>query len=175
MSQVYLSTKSTPTVPTSFITDDGTAVPVLNNLNLIGGSTTVNDSDGLRIIGSGNTATVQITNRLFGTGSTVNAVTDDLVSFSLGGSVAVYNFRFQVVGRDTGTGNGVGYNVSATFKTDGVTATRINTPWSEDDEAGTLEDASVDIVASSNNVIVRVTGVAGQTISWVTEGSYIVV
>ncbi len=52
MSQIYKSaTGSSPSIPTSFETDDGTAVPALNILNVFGGP-------GISTSGSGNTVTI---------------------------------------------------------------------------------------------------------------------
>ncbi|HJZ04557.1 MAG TPA: hypothetical protein VJ327_01690 [Patescibacteria group bacterium] len=164
-----------PTVATSFPTDSGTAGPLLNILSVLGGTSTSDDSDGIRTTGAGSVVTVQLTNRLTGTGSTIGAATADIVTFSLGASTAIFRFVYQIVGRDTGTGDGVGYTITATFKTDGAIATRINTPFSEDDESASLVASGVDMVASGNNAILRTTGTAAQTISWKAVGEYITV
>lgn len=53
--QLATTTGSMPSVPTSFVTDDGTAIPALNILNVIGGS-------GIETSGSGNTITIEVIN-----------------------------------------------------------------------------------------------------------------
>ncbi len=177
MSQVYLGTSSSPAVPTSFVTDVGGPVtPAANVLDILADDTSDNNANGIRT--DGNTAAtvkVQLTNRLTGTSTTVGAATSDIVTFDLGASAAVFAFRFQVAGRDTGTGDGLGYNITSTFTTDGATATRVNTPFSEEDEDSSIEASSIDMIASGNNAILRATGTAAQTISWLAVGEYITV
>lgn len=174
MSQIYLSaTASTPSIPTSFVTDSGTAVPVANVLNLLGDDTTDNDTDGLRVIGSGSTATVQLTNRFYGTAITVGAASGNIISFDLGGSSMGYRFFFDVIARNTATNDTSAYTVTATFKTDGATATVINIPFVDADEAATLTGADVTMAASGNNALLQVTGVAALTINWAAVGRYI--
>jgi len=57
MSQIYKSAAgSSPAIPTSFVTDNGTAVPAANILNVVGNSSTVQTS------GAGNTITIKVIN-----------------------------------------------------------------------------------------------------------------
>jgi len=90
----------------------------------------------------------------------------------------VYRFTFIVSGRDTAganVGTGLGYTVDASARTDGSTSTIISTPDIDADEDTVLSAALMAVVASGNNVIVRATGVAGETISYRAVGSYVVV
>ena len=54
MSQIYTSVSSTPSVPTEFVTDDGSAIPAANILNVLGGQ-------GIETEGSGDTITINLT------------------------------------------------------------------------------------------------------------------
>jgi len=178
MSQISATLKSTPSVPTSFITDDGTAIPVANTLNLLARDTTDNNVNGLRTKADpsgGDDLYVELTNRVRGTATVSGATTGDIITLDLGASAAVYRFHLHVTGRDTGTGDGLGYSVFGSIKTDGATATVIKTAFTDGDEDVSLEDAQMDFIASGNNMILRATGVAAQTISYAAYGYYIVV
>ena len=178
MSQVsILSVSSTPSVPTTFTTDNGNAIPAANVIQFLGDDTTANNANGIQTSGTSNSATVELTNRLQGTASVTGAVTGDLITFTLDASNAkVYRFQFWVSGRDTGTGDGVGYTIDASARCDGAgTATVIGSPFQDADEDTSLSSSLMDVVASGNNIILRATGVAGQTISYSAVGSYVVV
>lgn len=179
MSQYYRRVDGgSPSVPTSFTTDDGTGIPAANNLNLLARDTTENDIDGIRSKAdpnNGDNVYIELTNRLQGSGTAIGAATADLITFDLGASAAVYRFTFIVAGRDTGTGEGATYNVLGAMRTDGVTATEISIDIDNEAEDAALVDAEIDLLASGNNAVLRVTGVAGQNISFQAVGSYVVV
>ncbi len=181
MSEYHINSQSVtppPTVPTSFVTDDGTAIPALNILNVNGIDSTENNSNGIitrATPASGNVLQVVLTNRLAGTGTSTNASVLNLSTLTLGSSAGVYRFQFDISGRDTVSGDGIGYTVFASAKTNGVTGTIISTPFIDNDEDASLVAASADFVASGNTVILQVTGVAGRTINYSSVGSYVVV
>jgi hypothetical protein len=184
MSQFFVGVTSgalPPVVPTTFETQDGDAVPAANILIVNGFDSTENNVNGIITKGGtpatslANEVDVIITNRLQGTVSSVNAATANLITFALGASAAVYRFTFDVTGRDTATGDGVGYTVLGSARTTGAAATVIASPFTDNDEDASLLLATVDLVASGNSVILQVTGVAGQTISYSAVGTYVVV
>lgn len=171
----HLSVSSSPAVATSYTTDSGSAVPVANVLQILANDTTSNNTNGVQTTGATNIVTVQLTNRLQGTGTATGAVPEDIITFDLGASPAVYRFEFDVAGRNTGTGDGVGYSVDATARTDGASATIIQTPNIDADEDILLVAALIIVVASGNNIILRVTGVVNQVIDYSAVGLYVVV
>lgn len=185
MSQIYKNSSSSgpipPTVATSYVTDvNSPAIPALNILNVPGGQTTSDNINGVRTDGSsgGNTLTVQLTNRLVGSAVVVGAVTGDVITFNLGASAAVYRFNVYVTGRDTAgafVGQGVGYTIDASARTDGATSTIISTPDIDADEDISLGSGLISFIATGNTIVVRATGVAGETISYKAVGTYVVV
>jgi hypothetical protein len=178
VSQIFKSSSSGPSppdVPTTFTTNSGNAVPAANILNVLGGSSTASNVNGITTTGSGNTLTVVLTNRLQGTGTSANGATSDLITFDLGGSAAVYRFKFEVTGRETTTGDGVGYTIFASAKTDGATATAIQTEFVDADEDASLNTANIDFITSGNDIILRFTGVALLTVDLSAFGTYVVV
>jgi hypothetical protein len=182
LSQIYKSLVSgpvPPAVPTQFTADDATiGVSVGNNFNLFSRDTTEDNDNGIRTTTDPNGSDdhyTELTNRLFGTVSVTGAVTGNLITFALAGAAASYRFTFEVTGRDTTTGDAVGYSVFGSAKTDGATATIVATPFVDNDEDASLIGGSIDLVASGNSVILQPTGVAGQTITYKAVGTYVVV
>lgn len=169
MSQIFADTSASPSVPTTFTTDSGNAVPVANVLNIVADDSIVYNAAGISTQGSGNTVTVLLNNRVQGTGTTAGAVTDDLVTFDCGGTAGVYRFQLNVVGFDSGSVDGCGFGVTATVRTTGAAATLIDEDVTTQRETA-LTDATV--VVSGNDAIVRVTGAATYTHSWSVSGYF---
>lgn len=178
MSQIFKDLSAgpvPPTVATSYVTDvNSPAIPALNVLNVVGGSTTTFDIDGIRTDGSSgsNTLTIQLTNVVSGSGSTTGAVTSDIVTFSLGATPGTFVFDLRVAAFESTTPAGAGYELFGSTRTTGVAATLIGTPDKVVNEEAALAGANADIVVSGNNAIVRVTGVAALTLNWVVQGIY---
>lgn len=164
-----------PTVPTTFVTDvNSPAIPALNILNVPGGSSTSNNNNGIRTDGSSgsNTLTFQLTNRLTGSGTTVGAVNTDLVTFDLGATPGTYIIEAKVVGYTTTGPASTGYTVIGTVATTGAAASIIGIPDETPIEDISLISSDVDFIASGNNFIVRVLGVAGTSLNWRVLATY---
>jgi hypothetical protein len=73
LSQIYKTVASSPSVPTTFVTDSGNAVPAANTLNVFGG-------DGIETSGAGNTITITATGVVSNYVSVTGPTTYDLVA-----------------------------------------------------------------------------------------------
>jgi len=118
-----------------------------------------------------NTLTIAQSAAIEGTGQTIGAVTADILTFDLESTPGVYLFKIEIVGFSTSS-LGVGYDVTACFRTDGTTSVEIRTQSSDEFEEGALSGCDFDIVPSAGNLVVRVTGTAGQTINWLAVLTY---
>lgn len=178
--QGILQDLTTASADIETITGDGsTAVgpDSSHNINLVGGSSTTNDTDGITIVedAGNNKLTVTLTNRQVGSGQTIGAVTADLITFGLGSTAGTYRFEIDVASFESTTPAGGGYSIDCTARTTGSAATIIATPFQDVDEDTVVLGAKVEIVASSNNIIVRATGVTALTINWLAKLDYIFV
>ena len=177
MSQFYLTPPGgAPAIPTAFVTDSGTATPAANTLNIVTGlplaTSTVN---GIQTSASGSTVTIQLTNALYGSATLTGVGPTTLVTLPLNAG-SVYRIYFQVTGRDTTSGDGVGYDVWGSIKRVGSgAAVIIQSPFIDTDEDVTLNTGSINLIASGNNAVLQVTGVVGRTIAYNATGYYTVV
>ncbi len=99
------------------------------------------------------------------TATTVDATTQDIITVDLGAVPGTFQFEARVKAFEDTTPAGAGYNIYATFTTDGATATLVgDQPIFNEDDA--LSDADAYFTASGNNAVLQVLGVAGLTIEW---------
>jgi len=177
MSQIYTTTESSPDVPTSFVTDDGTAIPVGNELNVLARDTQADNDNGIQTAASGNTVYVELTNRVQTGASTVGAGNTDitLVDFSIApfsGGAGTYTFEFRVAAYESTNPAGAVYKIYGGVISDGTTPTLIGTPDKILMEDAALVGSDANLVVSGNELVLRVTGLAGLTIQWDTVGNY---
>lgn len=178
MSQFYQGVTAgslPPSVPTSFVTDSGTAIPAGNILNVLGGSTFSDDSDGIKTFGSGNTVSVQLTNRSNTSGTTSDGLgqTLDLITYSFIAPDTCYNFDINIVAKNTGAFTGAGFKIFGTVVANATTATLMGVPDKIENKDPTLAAIQANLVVSGANAIVRVTGLAGTTIDWKMVSIYV--
>ncbi len=174
-----------PAAQTTFMVDydasfgfGGVTTTVANVENVFGGFSAVDNDNGIATRANpdgGQNLFIILTNRVFGVGTTVGATTTTLITVPLGAVPASYRFQVEVVGRDTVSGDCVGYTVFGSVKTDGATGTVVETPYTDVDEDASLVSADINLIASGNNGLLQVTGVAGRTIAYKAVGTYLVV
>lgn len=182
MSQAGIINTSTgpvpPAVATQYVTDvNSPAIPALNILNVIGGSTSANTSFGIRTDGSSasNTLTVQLTNRTNNSVVTSNATPTAITTFALGATPGVYTFDIQISSFNTTDTLGAGYSIFGSVRTTGAAGVLIGTPDKiVNEEVGdTACDATLTV--AGNNAIIQVTGIAAKTINWRAVSTYVFV
>lgn len=180
MSQIYKSSVGgnlPPQIPTSFVTEDGTAVPLANTLIVNGIDSTENNNDGITtkggVVGTGvsNEVDVVLTNRATGQVTTVDATVTTIVTFPLGTPAAFSIFGYVTLFVPA-TNEGATYDYVGSFKTNGVVATEIGSEFAITFEDTSLENADIFLNISGNNVLVQVQGVAATTINWDTKFEY---
>lgn len=177
MSQIFKSSASGPVppqVPTSFVTDSGTAIPVANVLNVPGNTSTINNLHGIQTTGSGNTMTVQLTNRVQGSASTTGASTNALITLPLGATPGTYTIFVRVSGFEPTGPSSTSYFEYICAATNGTTARIVS---SGDSDEVCLEDAALNasdvlITASANNLVISALGVTGLNVDWNADGLY---
>lgn len=172
MSQAgIINASGMPAVPTTFVTDSGNATPALNVLNVVtpGGGTT-----GISTSGAGNTITITLTDTsVSGTGQTIGAVTADVITFPLGAVPGTYTFDINVAAFEATTPVGAGYGIVAAVRTTGAAAVLVPNQAIDELEEAALIAADAVVTVAGNNMIVRVTGVAGLTIGWKATAEYV--
>jgi hypothetical protein len=161
-----------PQVPTSFVTQNGTAVPAANILIVHGIDSTENNASGITakggVVGTGtsNEVDIVLTNRVRGTVTTANATPTTVISFALGVTPGVYTFSGDITAFDITDTAGASYGVISGIRTTGAAAIEIGTQFSTNFEEVAMTNADIDVTVSGNNVIFQVTGIAATTIDW---------
>lgn len=156
----------TTDVNTTFIADSGSATATGDELNILGIDSVINNDNGIMTIGFGNTIDVALTNRSTGSVSTADATPTTILTFALGATAGVYYFRGSIVAFDATDIAGGAYDFSTGMRTTGVAATELGTEYKDVFEEATMASADFNIIASGNNLIVQVVGIAAKTIRW---------
>ncbi len=158
--------------------NDGVAVPpTANNIFLVGGTLSSNNTNGITTTGDAGTSTetVNLTNRVQGIVTTANATPTTLTTFALGATPGVYNFDIQISGFDVTDTAGCGYFISGSVRTTGAAAVLIGTPDKITNEEAATTACDANLIVSGNNAIVQVTGIAATSINWRSLSQYIFV
>lgn len=171
-----------PVVPTSFVTQNGTAVPAANILIVDAFDSTENNSNGVitkgGVVGTGTSNEVDLilTNRITGNAITTDGVTSQtLTSFNLGASPATYLLEIRIIAYNVTDALSAGYTSTSTIRTTGAAASEISANPGIISEEGTMTGVVVQNQISGNSVETIVTGLAGKTIDWAALTTYIMV
>lgn len=187
MSQFYVNVSDSnipPDVPTAFTTDvrddtttgPGTAVPSGNVIEILGGQTDQNNSNGIRTDAdpnNGNIVYVELTNRIQASLTTTNETPTTLFSFDLGASGATYTFELLFSVYDRTNNKGASYQVLASIRTDGVSGTGIGSSTPLNMEDAELNPSSLGVNVVGNALVATATGIAATTINWQIVGYYV--
>ncbi len=166
--------------PIQTITGDtgGPVPPTANNINIVGGNSTQNNTLGITVAGNAGTSTetVTLTNRITGTATTTDAITPMTVyTFPLGTTPGTYLFTSKFVVYDLTDSLSAGYASEATVRTDGATATLLSTGNFFDSEEGALSGIDVANTVTANSLTIVVMGLLGKTIHYFAKTEYIFV
>ena len=172
MSQIYKSAAgSTPPIPTSFVTQDGTAVPAANILLVNGFDSSQNNVNGIitkgGVVGTGtsNEVDIVITNRLTGSATTVGAVTSPIITFTPT-VVGVYTIECRIAAYNTTSSLGAGYSLFGSARFDGANSTLCGTVDRIVNEEGAMSSANATFTVSGADIIISGVGYAAQSINW---------
>ncbi len=160
-----------PVVPTSFVTQDGTAIPAANILIVNGFDSNENNVNGIitkgGVVGTGtsNEVDVVITNRLQGSANTVGVVTTPIITFSPT-VIGTYAIETRVAAYNETSSLGGGYSIFGTIRFDGVNSNLCGTPDKIVNEEGAMTAANVTMTVSGGDVLVNGIGYAAQDINW---------
>lgn len=166
-----------PVVATSYVTDNGTAVPSLNVLDIFGGETIADTDNGIATFGGfPETANsfeidIRLTNRSTDVTKTEDATPVSFIVYTPVDTSST-TFRLFLTGYDT-NGNAIGgEQIGLALKTGGV-ATIIGTNDTFDESSPALNTADWKVDSSGGTLIITLTGVAATTIFWRTLFEYI--
>lgn len=162
-----------PPVPTSFVTQNGTSVPLANVEIINGFETNVNNTNGIStaggVVGTGtqNEVDILLTNR-----NSVSSTTSDgggqtqtvgLISMTNGTAIS---FRTLVTGYDIPNNIGVGGETVGIARCSGGIVTVIGTNDTFDESDAALNTSDWELIGVGNALGVQFIGVASHTINW---------
>lgn len=162
-----------PSVATSYVTNDGTAVPAANILIVHALDSSEDNVNGIitkgGVAGTGvsNEVDVVITNRLHGNVQTVGAVVSNVISFTPPATIGCYKLFYQIAAYDSTDVTGAGYELEGCVVSNGSGFATKGTPTrTMNGDTSVFDVTLVDVVISGGAIILQATGIAGKTIRW---------
>lgn len=175
MSQINTRTTAgnlPPVVATSYLTQNGTAIPLANVLKVYGYDSNIDNDNGIivngGVVGTGtqNEVDVVLTNRVTGTVTTTDDTPTTLVTVSLGAVAGTFYSSGNIVAYNTTDLEGAAWSFSGAAVTTGAAGTEIGTDQKDEFKQSTLTTATFDFFITGNNATILITGVPGKTINW---------
>jgi hypothetical protein len=166
-----------PAVPTSFTTQNGTAVPAANILIVNGIDSTEDNDNGIitkgGVVGTGtsNEVDVVLTNRLQGTVSTSGAATGTIITFTPT-VVGTYSIELRISVFNETSVLGAGYSLFGAIRFDGINSNICDVFDEIINEEGTMTNLDIAVSVAGANVLLQGTGYALQEINWSAVGLY---
>lgn len=173
MSQVIKNLASgpvPPVVPTSFVTDDGTAIPAANILNVNGIDSIENNDNGILTRANpdlSDNLQVILTNRI-----SVTATTSDgggqtqTVTLMTPTNATALNFEAIFVGYDAANDEAAGGDQEGIARKSAGTVTIVGLNDSFDQSDAGLNAVDWNVIASGGDLQAQFEGIAGRTITW---------
>lgn len=166
-----------PAVPTSFVTQNGTAVPAANILIVNANDSTENNANGIiskgGVVGTGtsNELDIIVTNRLQGVVTTVNSTPTAMTTFTPT-VVGTYAIEARISAYNTTSILGAGYSLFGTARFDGANSNLCGTPDKIVNEEGAMSSANVTMTVSGANILINAVGYGAENINWSAVGLY---
>lgn len=179
MSQFFVNSSggsgpTPPDVPTDFVTDNGSAIPALNILNVNGVDSSENNVNGILTRANpdlSNNLQIVVSNRLQGTANTVGATTSAMITF-IPTVIGTYAIEVRIAAYNETASLGGGYSIFGTVRFDGVNSNLCGTPDKIVNEEGAMSSANATMTVVGANILINGEGYAAQDINWSAVGLY---
>lgn len=150
-----------PSVATSYVTNDGTAIPSANILNVLGGSGIETYADP----NLSNNLFIKVQNSTTDTGQTVNNQTINLSTIDCS-TAGTYFFTTQISAYDIAGVEAAGGSLYTTVRSTGGVVAVIDDTDAIAHRTSNLPSIDYQIIVSGTNAILQVTGQNGFTLDW---------
>lgn len=165
-----------PTVATSYVTDDGTAIPAANILNVNGIDSTTNNANGIFTQADpngSNNLRVVLSNRIQITATTSDGAgqTQAVTLFTPTDDTAI-TFSALIIGYDAPNNVAAGGSQQGVARKTGGAVTIVGTNDSLDESDAALNAVDWDVIATGADLQGQFVGIAGRTITWTMTFTY---